>query len=126
METGTDNRLTAISPNNHQPWLWFIHFFTLSYVSLAAGMRVWMKWRQPGWSDATLLASHVSDIGTAAKIFRADRFSSQLLYITYWVIIVLALINGLGKADSITNILQETKAAKVSQDRVTSTAGLDR
>jgi hypothetical protein len=54
------NRLTAISADNHQPWLWIIHLFTIAFVSFAAGMRLWMKWRQAALSDAILLVAHVS------------------------------------------------------------------
>jgi hypothetical protein len=56
----SSNRLTAISADNHQPWLWFTHFFSMAFVAFAAGMRVWMKWRQAALSDALLFTAHVS------------------------------------------------------------------
>jgi hypothetical protein len=36
------------------------------------------------------------------------------MYIGYWVVMLFALINSLGKSEEVTNDLQESKAAKVS------------
>ncbi|KAF7511449.1 hypothetical protein GJ744_004638 [Endocarpon pusillum] len=88
------NRLTAISPDNHQPWLWFMHFFSMAFIVLAACMRAWMKWRQAALSDALLFTAH-------------------LLYIGYWLVLLFSLISALGKSENITSTLQESKAAKL-------------
>ncbi len=56
------NRLTAISADNHQPWLWFIHVFSIIFVCFGACMRGWMKWRHAALGDALLLGAHVSGL----------------------------------------------------------------
>ena len=43
----------------------------------------------------------------------AKRSFRQLMYIGYWVVMLCALMNSLGKSEEVTDELQENKAAKV-------------
>lgn len=38
----------------------------------------------------------------------------KLLYLAYWIIILFALVNGLGKATNLTSLSDGIKASKVS------------
>lgn len=54
------NRLTSLSADNHQPWLWFVHAFSLIFVFLTALLRVHIKRHRYGMDDLVLLVGHVS------------------------------------------------------------------
>lgn len=74
-----------------------------------------MKWRQKASSDALLLTGHVSCfLRNGERVIHAERSCQQLLYFGYWMVLLFALINSLGKSDSVTSALQESHAAQVS------------
>lgn len=56
-----DDRLTNISEDNHQPWLWFTHIFCLIFVGSAVALRGYIKRSQYGKEDTVLLVGHVSN-----------------------------------------------------------------
>ncbi|EON68126.1 hypothetical protein W97_07274 [Coniosporium apollinis CBS 100218] len=93
MSSSSDNRLTALTPDNHQPWLWFTHVFTVVFVTLAAIVRVSVKRTQAGIGDGVLLLAH-------------------LLYIVYWTIILFSLLNSVGKSERVTSDDEEINASK--------------
>ncbi|KAJ9640432.1 hypothetical protein H2201_002520 [Coniosporium apollinis] len=93
MSSSSDNRLTALTPDNHQPWLWFTHVFTAVFVTLAAIVRVSVKRTQAGIGDGVLLLAH-------------------LLYIVYWTILLFSLLNSVGKSERVTSDNEETNASK--------------
>nr|KMM70265.1 hypothetical protein CPAG_06577 [Coccidioides posadasii RMSCC 3488] len=52
------DRLSSLSADNHQPWLWVTHMFSLAFVTLTALIRTRIKRRHYGIEDAILLVSH--------------------------------------------------------------------
>ena len=57
---GPDGRLTNLSDDNHQPWLWFTHIFCLIFVASAVALRAYIKRSRYGKEDTVLLVGHVS------------------------------------------------------------------
>lgn len=86
-----ENRLSAISADNHQPWLWFIHVFLIIFVLLGAGMRVWMKWKNAALADALLLSAHVSTVELGDRQTRglsgqSDRFCTSVIGLSFYLL----------------------------------------
>lgn len=113
----SEGRLTQLGPDNHQPWLWYTHIVTIFTVAFAVSTRVKIKWRKGGKSDVALTLAHVScspPVSSHPVVSEADVMLAQMLYIAYWVVLLLALTNSLGKSSRVTSASQEGKASKVS------------
>ena len=54
------NRLTALTDDNHQPWLWFVEIFSCFCVVGAGGLRFWIRRKNYGSSDIVLAVAYVS------------------------------------------------------------------
>ena len=85
MADAPDNRLTDMSPDNHQPWLWFSHNFFFVCVISAGGLRFWIKRKYYGTSDIVLGVAHV-------RVDRA-RDSDMHLLILAWLAVLYFLLD---------------------------------
>ena len=74
MDISGTNRLANISADNHAPWLWVVHVFSIVFVLLGVCLRVWTKWRNVALSDALWLLAHVSlkQSPDTTMLFRAN------------------------------------------------------
>ncbi|KAI2006513.1 hypothetical protein LOZ50_003075 [Ophidiomyces ophidiicola] len=87
-------RMTSLSENNHQPWLWFAHMFALIFVFLAAVIRARIKRRHYGLEDTVLLISHI-------------------LYLAYWIVLLVAILSSLGKSGEISSRVNIAKVSRL-------------
>ncbi|KAI1925908.1 hypothetical protein LOZ65_002720 [Ophidiomyces ophidiicola] len=87
-------RMTSLSENNHQPWLWFVHMFALIFVFLAAVIRARIKRRHYGLEDTVLLISHI-------------------LYLAYWIVLLVAILSSLGKSGEISSRVDIAKVSRL-------------
>jgi hypothetical protein len=59
MADPSGNRLTTITADNQQPWLWFLQVFSCTCIAGAGGLRFWIKRKNFRNSDIVLLVAHV-------------------------------------------------------------------
>ena len=80
-----------------------------------------MKYRQAALSDGLLLIAHVSSARVRYSLsIRTDGSSWQVLHMAHWLVLLFALIGSLGKSESVTSAVKETRASKVSSMPITS------
>jgi hypothetical protein len=63
MADPSGDRLTAVTADNHQPWLWFLQVFSCACIAGAGGLRFWIKRKHFRNSDVILLIAHVRLFG---------------------------------------------------------------
>lgn len=78
MADPSGNRLTAVTADNHQPWLWFLQVFSCACIAGAGGLRFWIKRKHFGSSDIILLIAHVRFSGLE-RLSDLEMEASQLI-----------------------------------------------
>jgi hypothetical protein len=89
MDAPSGNRLTGTTSDNHQPWLWFSHFFFLFCVASAGGLRFWIKQKYYGMSDVVSLVAHVRYLDM--DLYRGETHTHLLMLL--WLALLYFLLD---------------------------------